>query len=303
MKRAAVLLVPVVFLAASPARSDCGSIPYKGDVQIFEPNQRAVIAWNGREEILLLSTDLRASEPTKVLEVIPLPTEPEVTKGEMAVFSHAARLIQEKLHPRSAKGMGFGAMGDLGGTAMGGALPPAGEVTQQKKIGAQDISVIRVLDPRRFVRWVEDYLQQAGVENPTISRPMRRVVEEYLRDGFPWFAFNVVELGTSPATKEAVQYRFRTPLLYYPLRITRAEKGNTTVRLLLISPRLVRIPDLLSARARLLHEPVRITADELRYLDKDMHGLLGKRQPMLLRMWEIKGRLSGFRRDVLTTWH
>ena len=56
-----------------------------------------------------------------------------------------------------------------------------------------------------------------------------------------------------------------------------------------------------SARVRLMHKPVTITRDELRYLDEDMHGLLNNRTN-LLRMWEIKGRLSGFRRDVFTTW-
>jgi hypothetical protein len=31
--------------------------------------------------------------------------------------------------------------------------------------------------------------------------------------------------------------------------------------------------------------------------------LLGKQSPMLLRMWEIKGRLSGFKEDIVTTWY
>jgi len=39
-----------------------------------------VIAWNGKEEILILSTDLHASQETKVLEVIPMPGEPFILK-------------------------------------------------------------------------------------------------------------------------------------------------------------------------------------------------------------------------------
>ena len=64
------LLALLSLLFVSVARADRGSIPFKPHVQIFEPTQRAMIAWDGREEILVLSTDLRASEPTKVLEVI-----------------------------------------------------------------------------------------------------------------------------------------------------------------------------------------------------------------------------------------
>ena len=304
MKRAFSLLAVGVVLAARVAWADCGSIPFKADVQIFEPNQRAVIAFNGRAEILLLSTDLRASEPTKVLEVIPFPSEPKVTKGDVEVFRNATDLINQKLSPRLARGMRFGGMGGAGGVlAMGEAPPPAGEVTLKNRIGAHDVSVTHVLEPGRFVEWVEDYLKKSGVDNPTIPRPLKLVVDEYLRDGFKWFAFNVVELGTTTATKDAVQYRFNTRFLYYPLRITRSETGSTTVRLVLISPRLVKIPERLPARARLMHPPVTITPDELRYLDKEIYGLLGKKSSMLLRTWEIKGRLAGFRKDVVTTWY
>lgn len=288
-------LLVAVGLAGPRALADCGSIPFEPGVEIFEPNQRAVLAYNGREEILLLSTDLRASKQTKVLEVIPFPSEPTVKKGNNKVFVDATRLINRKLHPRRLTEMGhFG--GAL--SAADAARPPAGEVTQHKKIGAHDISVVRVLDRRRFVDWVKEYLKKSGVANPKIPRPLELVVKEYLRDDFTWFAFNVVDLGTDTLSKEAVQYRFATKFLYYPMRITRAETGKTTVRLIVLSPKLFKMPD----RVRLVHQPVRITEDELRYLDHDIDKLLQSRPNMILRIWEIKGRLSSFKRDIVTTW-
>ena len=77
--------------------ADRGSVPFEPHVQIFEPNQRALIAWNGSEEILLLTTDLYASESTKILEVLPLPSEPVVEEGNIEVFRKATELINEKL--------------------------------------------------------------------------------------------------------------------------------------------------------------------------------------------------------------
>ena len=97
------------FLPAGTAVADMGSIPFKLGVSIFEPNQRALIAYDGREQILILSTDLRASEPTKVLEVIPFPSEPEVKNGNNEVFAKADELIIRKLREAPAedkKGMG-----------------------------------------------------------------------------------------------------------------------------------------------------------------------------------------------------
>jgi len=302
MKATAGFVVVAIVLSARVAWADCGSIPFKPWVSVFEPNQRAVIGYNGREELLLLSTDLRASEPTKVLEVIPFPSEPEVKKGDVRVFYEATELINRKLFPLKREGA-FGGAGGLG-AALGerGARPPAGEVTFHKKIGAHDVSVTRVLDRRRFVDWVEDYLRGAGVDNPTIPQPLQSVVEEYLRDGFGWFAFNVVDLGVKTVTKEAIQYRFNTRFLYYPLRITRTDKGDTKVRLLILSPRLVRIPDLHPVEVRLVHRPVTVTRGELRDLDKALYRLLKNHPTSLLRIWEINGRLSGFTQDVVATW-
>ena len=122
------LLGPVALCA------DRGSIPFNHGVQIFEPVQRALIAWNGEEEILLLSTDLRTSEPTKVLEVLPLPAEPKVTKGDTEVFRRATALINRKLMEQARAD----AKAKREST-----VTPAGEVTFHERIGAHDISVVR----------------------------------------------------------------------------------------------------------------------------------------------------------------
>jgi hypothetical protein len=252
-----------------------------------------MIAWNGDEEILLLSTDLRASEPTKVLEVIPLPAEPKVTKGDVEVFRKATALINSKL-PR----MLHKSEGRFGGR--GGRPSPAGEVTFHEKIGAHDISVTRVLDGAGFVEWVEEYLKRSGVGNPTIPPPLANVIGDYLQDGYGWFVFDVVELGRETLTNDAIQYRFASKCLYYPLRITRAEEGETSIRLLVLTPRLLsEFAGLPVREVQLLHEPVAITSAELRSLNKDMDALLGHRKDMKLRIWQIRGRLSEFRNDLI----
>jgi hypothetical protein len=294
MKQTNRFLVLAIVLVAQTARADRGSIPFKPGVQIFEPNQRAMIAWNGREEILLLSTDLKASQPTKVLEVIPLPAEPKVVKGDVEVFRKATELINRKL-PRP----GMGTLGKgRGKGAFGGR--PAGEVTFHKKIGPHDVSVTRVLDRRGFMRWVEDYLKKAGVDNPTIPPPLQGAIAEYLRDDYRWFVFDVVDLDTEMVTNDAIQYRFASDCVYYPLRITRAEEGRTSIRLLVLTPRLLsRFPGLPAARIRLLHQPIDITSAELRELNEDMDALLEHRPNTKLRIWEISGWLSKFEHDLI----
>jgi hypothetical protein len=283
-------LVVLLVCSAWGAGADRGSIPFRPNVQIFEPTQRAMIAWNGEEEILLLSTDLSASEKTKVLEVLPLPSEPKVKEGDLEAFKRAVQIINSRQR-RLAKGRG----GALGGE--GGAEPPAGEVTFHEKIGAHDISVTHVLDGDGFIAWVEAYLE---VENPEIPEPLKEVVNEYIEEGFTWFVFDVVELGPDTKTNDAIQYRFKSDAVYYPLKITRTESGNTTVELLILTPRLLgTFPGYPMSLVQLPHQPVQLTSRELEALDKDMCELLGKQEGMKLRIWRITGKLSAFKADLI----
>jgi len=273
--------------------ADRGSIPFHPGVKIFEPKQRAMLAWNGEEEILLLSTDLKASRPTKVLEVIPLPAEPTVKKGDVEVFRKATHIINRKLREqyRPTRGRVL---------SKGRESIPAGEVTFHKKIGAHDVSVTHVLNHKGFISWVEEYLKSAGVEQPLIPEPLKKVVGEYLEDGFSWFVFDVVSLDEETKTSEAIQYRFASRALFYPLRIMRTEEGDTTIDLLVLTPKLLsRFPGLPIKRINLAHKPVNINRKELLFLSEEMGELFPRIKELKLRIWQIEGKLSSFSEDLI----
>ena len=282
-----------ILLAFGPvATADRGAIPFDPSVSVFEPRQRAMIAWNGQEEILILSTDLRASAPTKVLEVIPLPAEPRVTKGDLDVFRKANALIYRSLLPKHFLSVSKAAEASRG--------TPAGEITFHERIGSHDVSVARVKDAAGFIDWVESYLRSQGVNTPTIPSALESVVAEYLSEGFVWFVFDVVELDATTKTRDAIQYRFETDKLFYPLKITRAEKGKTSVQLLVLTPNLLRnFPCIPMSRIRLVHAPVAISSTDLARLSQEMADLFYHREGMRLRMWQIEGRLSEFRQDLV----
>jgi hypothetical protein len=295
MKRIIGLLVLLFALSSLFIRADRASIPFRIHVKIFEPNQRAMIAWNGQEEILLLTTDLKASEPTRVLEVIPLPSEPMVKKGDMAIFRKATSLINSKIR----RGFGAGATRTKG-VSKGIVQVPAGELTFHEIIGAHDISIIHVLRGDGFIEWVNNYLKANGVENPVIPEDLIEVVEEYIKDGFVWFVFDVISLDSEPKTNEAIQYRFKTDFLFYPVKITRTEEGYTSINLIILTPwHLIEFQGIPLHHIRQLHEPVRITSRELRNLSVEMDELMEHRQYMVLRIWEIRGKLSEFTKDVI----
>ncbi len=285
------LFLFLFFLSVS-VYADRGSIPFRPDIRIFEPKQRAMIAWNGEEEILLLSTDMRASDSTEVLEVLPLPSEPVVKKGDIETFRKATNLINKKIR-----------LQDIliskrnGGKERG--IKPAGEITFHKKIGAHDISVAHVLNKDGFIRWVEKYLDSLGVKNPEIPEGLKKVVDEYLEEKFTWFVFDVVSLDKEIKTNDAIQYRFKTDFLFYPVKIMNTEEGYTSMELLILTPELLRyFPGIPLSKINLQHQPISVTSDELRDLNEEMNELLGQEETKL-RIWKIAGMISSFTEDLI----
>jgi len=294
MKKISILLVPLLLLCAPYLFADGGLISLKQGVRMFKPNQRAMIAWNGSEEILLLSTDMRASEATQVLEVVPLPAEPKVKKGDVETFRRATALINRKIRRPTAVAR------PRGTGAAGGGARPAGEVTFHKKIGAHDISVAHVLSTEGFIAWVEKYLGSLQVQNPVIPPATKKIVDEYLAGKFTWFVFDVISLDEVLSTGEAVEYRFKTKFLYYPMKVTQTVEGATTVDLLILTPKLLsRFSGIPSSRVNLRHQPVPISSEELHSLNPEMDALLGHREDMKLRIWRLQGQMSSFQQDLI----
>jgi hypothetical protein len=211
-----------------------------------------------------------------------------VKKGDVETFRRATTLINQKL-PKPKLYPGKGPRG-----------APAGEVTFHKKIGAHDISVTHVLNAREFLSWVENYLKSQGVQNPTIPEANKRIITEYLAEGFTWFVFDVVSLNEVLSTGEAIQYRFKTKFLYYPMKVTQTVQGHTDVELLILSPRLLdKFTGIPAHQVQLRHQPVSITSQELRSLNPDMDALLGHREDMKLRIWSLRGALASFNKDLV----
>ncbi|MEO0127112.1 MAG: DUF2330 domain-containing protein [candidate division WOR-3 bacterium] len=279
-----ILLLSMIF-------ADRGLIPFNPDITIFEPNQRAIIAWNGEEEILLLSTDLSASDSTMVLEVLPLPSEPQVKKGDIETFRRATNLINQRIYISKKKN---------GGRLSEGTIPPPAEITFHEKIGAHDISVVHLKEVNGFVEWVKKYIASLGFEGEIISQAHKELIEEYINGGFVWFVFDIINLNKEQNTLEPIQYRFSTEKLFYPLKITRLASGFTTVELIILTPRLLsRFSGISIKRINLAHEPITITKEDLKSIDEDIYESLKNFSEMKLRIWKIDGDLNSFEQDLI----
>lgn len=279
------IVLSAVFPGLSSA--DRGAMPFSPWVDIFEPAQKAIIAWNGQEEFLLLSTDLRASQPTKVLEVLPLPASPVISRGDVTVFSRINALINRNIRVFSrSKGPG--------------AEANAAEVTFHEKIGAHDITVVHVLDSGYFEEWVKEYFRKQGVAEYKVSPVMMATIEQYILDGYKWFAFDVVELGTSLKSNDAIQYRFNSDKLYYPLRISGNARGQTDINLTIISSNeLTRYFGIPREKFKRAHPPVSVENAEIAAIHEEMAAMFKRSDKVVIQTLQLKGDLSEFDLDIL----
>jgi len=206
--------------------ADRGMVPIS-DVSVYGPGQKAIIAWDGEEEILILSTDVRASSNSQVLELLPLPSEPEIEKGDFASFEQVDKLIKKHFPGR------------LWDKFRKGALGPPGEgveIVFHEKIGAHDITVVKAADSSELVRWAEKFLKDAGIKHRISSPKLESVVGDYIARDINFFVFDLIEVTSEPKSIEPIKYRFRSDFLYYPLKISTLAKGWTDINLFLLTP-------------------------------------------------------------------
>ncbi len=315
---ASCAMVVIALLSALPTYADCGSIPYTPirmapiwegaegflfnkmpdgskrvefdplDVVVYEPGQRAIILWNGVEEILLLSTEISTNQPTSILEVIPMPNEPQVSLGKFETFEKMQALLIKKQMWTVASG----------GGVQGVQLPEGvAHITFHDVMGAHDINVVHVVDTARFSDWVMAFMRSKEAVNPAIDPRFLNVIQNYIDRGFRWFVFDSIDTTDKVQSREPIQYRFITNELFYPLEISSLEVGRTNVELLLITPQpLTQLPKLRPA-AR-FSDAVTISKVELENAAPEWASFIAESN-MQMQPVRIRGKLKNMEQDFL----
>ncbi|MHC4482957.1 MAG: hypothetical protein ACYSW4_05355 [Planctomycetota bacterium] len=204
-------------------------------VTLKESGQRAIIGWDGEIQILCLATDVSSSKKTTVIEFLPLPSEPKVTLGNRQSFE-AVQKVLDRLGVRF-----FKAKGRLGkGLRAGGDEAEPFRITFHQKLGAHDVTVVKVNQPDKFVDWIEEKARAITANQTAVPDSLRKLVAKYLNEyKCPYFVFDVIEVGPDPKSVEPIIYEFRYPLLFYPLEISSTFHGQTSIDLIVFSENLL----------------------------------------------------------------
>ncbi|PXF53061.1 MAG: hypothetical protein C4B56_03100 [Candidatus Methanophagaceae archaeon] len=144
---ALICAISVFFITISPVVADRGVIVPSIYIPVFESEQKAIVAWNGSVETLIISTDVNATENSTALEILPLPSYPRnITMGDLESFNQTQNLIE--LHAPTTSRYGE----DVPGS-------PGINITFQEKIGAHNITVVEANNAQAFMGWMENFLE------------------------------------------------------------------------------------------------------------------------------------------------
>ncbi len=201
---------------------DMGMI-HATDARVSEDGQKAIIFHNLTDEVLILGTDLKASKTTGVIRFIPFPAEPSVSLAPDQSFDVMNRLL--KTH-----GLEF-----ISYSKGGPQTAAAVELTFNQKMGAHDIAVIRVNDVSGFRNWVNDFFKAKNLPIKDEYPAIESIVHDYLARGMAWFVFDFVTLTDQVKFIEPVAYRFKSPLLYYPLKTSNTVGGTGDIDLFVVT--------------------------------------------------------------------
>jgi hypothetical protein len=168
-------------------------------IALDESSQNAIVAWNGHEEVLILSTNVQGSSDVLVLEILPLPAKPSsVTEGSLTSFTTLVGL----LNPRTSWHSVWRRQ----------TLSPSRhgvEVVYHEVIGAHDVTIVKVDALTAFTAWVDAYAAAQQVEF-AVSQAFRDAVQDYLDREIHFFVFDAIVVNATPQSVDPLVQRFAT---------------------------------------------------------------------------------------------
>ena len=258
------------------------------EVTVEETGQRAIILHNLTEEVLILGTDLESAGPAGLLRFIPLPSEPRVSVAPAQVFKSLAALVQTKQLRYVSFTKNRGAR----------AAQPV-ELRFAERLGAHDLTVIKVNQPDEFRAWVDRYFRQKGLPPVGDLDAVSRVVADYVRDGLTYFVIDQVQLPAGTRSVDPLVMAFTCDQLYYPLRTSNTFGGQGNIDLFLVAPRTLFRGPIFDFPGDGYAEPTTsaaVTPEELRGIFPTAAAFFG-RQPVFLQAVRWRGPYR-FDRDL-----
>lgn len=214
----------VLFLLAGPRAFGDGAFIWRNEkADIFQPEQKALIEWDGQQEKLTVQT--RYEGPAEeMVWVVPVPSKPEVRKGELSVLEEMSRRTQE---PQVRYTPFHQAKVEASVEAL----------VSRAQIGVYDVAVLTPEGEHGVVEWL-------AANGFSLQPEQEKVVSDYISRQW-WIvasrihpdALNaVVENDLAKGVIHPLEISFSTTRCVYPMYMTSLARGNVEVLLWIKGP-------------------------------------------------------------------
>lgn len=240
-----LLLTGFATTLASPAWAcGCGAyIPDRPGAGVVD--ERALIAWDGRTEDILMSFGVRGSSD-RAAWVMPVPSAAEVTLGDNAVFDDLATVTAPRVEYRDSWWPTFSWLTGDADSALDGAgtRPPGGvSVLANQRIGPFDVTRLAGDSSAALAAWLgaNGFPQPATLDDnlaPYVERGWEIVAIQLAPD----------DSGVLTGALQPLRLSFASDSVVYPMRLSRAANAPQSVELAVLAehrmdPSTVPVPD------------------------------------------------------------
>lgn len=281
-------LLFVFLVSCSQVWADKGGFSPEKE-RVSESAQKAVVAWNGTDEILMLSTDLNSSKKSEVVELMPLPSNPTISRGEKQSFLKVQELVNTYLAVASPKWR-FSETQEQAGTQ-----PPKITITFQEAIGVHYLTVVKAEEASELIQWLETFLETRGYTKELPSN-LNELFSYYIQNKMNFFVIDVIETTSTVKTIDPLVYEFRSSKLYYPLRISSLFSGDTDISLFTITSDELN-DDSIIREGFVKKAQFQIKQEALAEINTNMTKLFSSNPHMCY--FKFRGALEGFDGDIL----
>lgn len=175
-------------------------------IHLTEPEQKAVISWDGKTETMLLSSAVASDDIENVVWIVPIlsSTVPVVKPGDIKIFESLTKLF-EKPKPQGSRAM----------------LAGGAEVVYSVAIGIYDITILKATSAADLFKWLkksgykvpdenwhvsgagysidgdkatEEQIEFLKKQNFNFPHKAADIVEEYISRGKCYFVINKIDL-------------------------------------------------------------------------------------------------------------
>ena len=294
-----LLISFLILVFPSLASTDGGMVIWPPTIHLDQSAQNAIVAWNGDEEIIILSINIESSANATALRIIPLPSNPlEIKEGSFESFEKLVEIMNTKIEDMRDQWVTLG-------KGLEGAPSPGVEITFQKRIGAHDITVVKVNDLDYFLGWVKDFAKDKGFQQKEISSEFKEGIANYLKQDIKYFVFDVIEAGQEKESIKPLIYHFDSDFLYYPILISgvsEIKESQAEINLFIITEKEVEFPDVPYTYYSYhwfsnYGYPVELTREDLEEVSQEIADLF--KGEANARKASLYGRLNNLKRDLM----